>query len=90
MDHTLETTYSFQECSYHDQIHSVCGADGERDKIPHPPNVPSGTHQSYSLLPFTLTRRQFLFDLCFVMTINNTQGQIITYLNQYSLTDNCT
>ena len=30
----------------------MCGPDGERDKIPHPPKVPSGSHQCYSHLCF--------------------------------------
>ena len=33
-------------------VPAVCGPEIERDKIPHPPKVPSGTHQSYSLLCF--------------------------------------
>ena len=35
-----------------DRLTQVCGPDGERDKIPLPPKVPSGTHHCYSHLCF--------------------------------------
>ena len=42
--------------------HGVCGPAGERDKIPLPPKVPSGSHQCYSYLCFWhIFTSQFIF-----------------------------
>ena len=60
------TCFAFVCCSIQPTCWTVCGPAGERDKIPLPPKVPSGSHQCYSYLCFWhIFTSQFIFHVLF-------------------------
>ena len=67
----------------------MCGPDGERDKIPHPPKVPSGSHQCYSHLCFwaifyiTIYILRFIFH--FLINSRGTPFSLFDYFPCYPL-----